>query len=49
MNFQDRRLWYLGGALVLLLLAWMFGLFGGAEPPPAPPPAATPAPAAPTN
>ena len=34
MNFQDKRLWYVGGAVVLLLLAWMFGLFGGAEPPP---------------
>jgi hypothetical protein len=34
----DKRIWYVVGAvLVLLVLAWLLGWFGGAEaPPPAP-------------
>ncbi len=30
MNFQDRRIWYIVAAvIVLLLLAWYLGWFGG--------------------
>jgi hypothetical protein len=34
MNFQDRRIWYIVAVvIVLLLLAWYLGWFGGIEAP----------------
>jgi hypothetical protein len=34
MNFQDKRIWYIVAAvIVLLLLAWYLGWFGGSEVP----------------
>ena len=44
MNGVDKRVWYaVGGVIVLLLLAWLLGLFGD-DKAPVPAPATTPAP-----
>lgn len=43
MNLQDRRVWYvLGAIVVVLLLGWSLGWFGAT--PPASPPAPAPNP-----